>query len=124
MRIGGTPGLMCSIATRSCPVDNRVFGHRNIEAKLSVTDETIFPICSLTMAFTAAAIGILVDEKELSWDTLVKDVLPTFNPRDERLKNRLTITDLLCHRSGMSESNNIVLGSENNILISSQDGVP
>lgn len=123
MQIGGTPGLTFSVATGGVFVHHSACGRRNIELNLRVTYETVFPIGSLSMAFTAAAIGILVYEKKLKWDTRVKDVLSTFKSRDPILQNRLTITDLLCHRSGMSQSDNIVLGSENNILISGEDGV-
>ncbi|KAH8902821.1 hypothetical protein BR93DRAFT_941136 [Coniochaeta sp. PMI_546] len=70
---------------------------------------TIFSLCSLTKAMTAAAVGILLDEGKLKWDTPVKDVLPTFQPKNDTLYNCLTITDLLFNPSGMSCVDNLVI---------------
>lgn len=83
----------------------------------------MFAVCSLTKAVTAAAIGVLVEEGKLTWDTLVKDVLLSFKPRDEMLYNYLTITDILSHRSGMSWADNLVVGTEDNILIPGKEGI-
>lgn len=83
----------------------------------------IFPVCSLTKAVTAAAVGILVDEGKLTWDMLVKDVLPTFHSKDETLQNFLTVTDLLSHRPGMAWADTLVMGTENNILILGKDRI-
>ncbi|KAJ5360005.1 hypothetical protein N7517_009196 [Penicillium concentricum] len=123
MRIGGTPGLSLAVISNGEPVYEGNFGARDTEAGLPVTNETIFPICSLTKALTASAMAILVDEDKLTWDTLVKDVLPSFNSRDETIQNHLTITDILSHRSGMAWASNLVIGTENNILISGKDGL-
>lgn len=123
MRIGGTPGLSLAVMSTGEMIYEASFGARDIEAGLPVNNETIFPICSLTKALTTSAIAILVDENKLTWDTLVKDVLPGFNSRDETIHNHLNITDILSHRSGMGWADNLVVGTENNILISGKDGL-
>jgi hypothetical protein len=41
---------------------------------------------------------------------LIKDILPDYNISDEILQNELKITDLLCHRAGMSSGDNLFLG--------------
>ncbi|KAJ5827588.1 hypothetical protein N7447_004351 [Penicillium robsamsonii] len=123
MRIGGTPGLSLAVISKGEPVYETSLGARDAEAGLPVTNETIFPICSLTKGLNASAMAILVDEGKLTWDTLVKDVLPSFNSRDETMQNHLTITDILSHRSGMAWASNLVIGTENNILISGKDGL-
>lgn len=74
---------------------------RDTEAGLPVTNGTVFPICSLTKALTASAMAILVDENKLTWNTLVKDILPTFNSRHRMMQNHLTVTDIISHRSDM-----------------------
>ncbi|CDM30445.1 hypothetical protein DTO013E5_2597 [Penicillium roqueforti] len=123
MRIGGTPGLSLAVMSSGNTVYESSFGVRDTAAGLPVTEETIFPICSLTKALTASAMAILVDEGKLTWDTLVKDVLPSFDSSDETLQNHLTITDILSHRSGMAWAGNVVLGTENNVLIPGKDGL-
>lgn len=123
MQAGGTPGLALAVMSGGESVYKATFGHGDVAAGLSISDETVFPVCSLTKAITAAAVGILVEEGKIGWDTLVKDVLPTFDSRDETLQNCLTITDLLSHRSGMAWADNLVIGTENNVLIQGKDGI-
>lgn len=59
---------------------------RDIEAVLPVGPDTISTAGSLTKALTATAMGILIDGGKATWDTLVKDVLPAFQSRDETLQ--------------------------------------
>jgi len=66
-----------------------------------VDANTIFQIASLTKAFTAAAIGILVDEGKLHWDDRVINHLPEFRMYDPWVTREFTIRDLLTHRSGL-----------------------
>ncbi|KAK4201005.1 beta-lactamase/transpeptidase-like protein [Triangularia verruculosa] len=105
------------------PVYHAHFGHRDVDTQLPVTADTIFPACSIVKAITAAAVGILVEKGKLSWDTLFKDIIPSFHSGDEILQNCLTVTDLLSYRSGMAWADNLVIGTENNILIAGEDGV-
>lgn len=75
----------------------------------------------MTKAVTAAAIGSLEEEKNANWETIVKDALPAFKINDATLQNCITITDLLCHCTGMSWGDNLFIGTENNVLISEKD---
>ena len=77
------------------------FGVRDIESQEPVTKNTLFGIASHTKAFTAAAIAHLVDQGKLHWDDKVTDYLPDFKLSDPELTHRLTIRDLLSHRSGL-----------------------
>ncbi|KAK8122854.1 hypothetical protein PG984_011524 [Apiospora sp. TS-2023a] len=92
------------------------------ESKLAVDQNTVFPVGLLTKAVTAAALGILVDEGKVTWHTPVRDAMPTsFLPEDQFLWHNLTVVDLLCHRAGISWADNLVIGSDYNILVSSKD---
>ncbi|KAM0248984.1 hypothetical protein ACHAP5_003193 [Fusarium lateritium] len=121
MSIAGTPGVSVGVIIKEKPAYYENYGHRNVEQKLPVTEDTIFPLCSLTKAFTAAALGLLVDEDKLSWDSLVKDVLPSFHSTDPILHNHTTITDILSHRTGMGWGDNLILGTDGNVLLKSED---
>jgi CubicO group peptidase (beta-lactamase class C family) len=123
MRLGGTPGLILGVMHQGNQVYNASYGYRDAEQGLPLNDETILPVCSLTKAVTAAAVGVLVDEKKTAWDTLVKDALPSLNIKDETLQNQMTIADLLCHRSGMSWADNLIIGTDNNVLIGEEDSM-
>ena len=99
------------------------YGFRDSEKRLPVTDETVFPVCSMTKAVTAVAIGVLVEERKANWDTLAKNALPTFKIHDGALPNCTTITDLLCHRTGISWGNNLFVGTENSVISSERDSM-
>lgn len=61
---------------------------------------TIFDLASVSKQFTAAAILLLEQDGKLSVDDSVSRYLPSFKPG-----NRLTLVDLLQHRSGLVDYN-------------------
>lgn len=95
------------------------FGYRDVESKLPLTKETIYPGCSLTEALVAATVGTLVEEGKLKWDTPVKDILPDFNIKDETIRSQAAIMDSLSRRAGFTVGD-YYLGTENNVLISKE----
>ncbi|SCO48032.1 uncharacterized protein FFMR_08941 [Fusarium fujikuroi] len=121
MSIAGTPGVAISVMTKDYPIsyDNHCF--RDVENKLAVTEDTIFPICSLTKAITAAGVSLLVEEDRVTWDSLIKDILPDFRSVNPVLHNDTTITDILSHCTGMGWGDNVILGTAGNILLGSED---
>ncbi|QGI66470.1 hypothetical protein CEK26_010427 [Fusarium fujikuroi] len=121
MSIAGTPGVAIGVMTKDYPIsyDNHCF--RDVENKLAVTEDTIFPICSLTKAITAAGVSLLVEEDRVTWDSLIKDILPDFRSVNPVLHNDTTITDILSHCTGMGWGDNVILGTAGNILLGSED---
>jgi CubicO group peptidase (beta-lactamase class C family) len=79
----------------------RVYGQRDVEAGLPVTIDTQFTLCSITKSFTAAGLGMLVDERRLDWTKPVREYLPEFRLHDPIATDRVTVQDLLCHHSGL-----------------------
>jgi CubicO group peptidase (beta-lactamase class C family) len=67
----------------------------------SVDADTLFQIGSVSKAFTAAALALLVDEGKLGWDDPVIDHLPEFRMYDAWVTREFTVRDLLTHRSGL-----------------------
>ena len=74
---------------------------RNVEENLPVTPNTIFAIGSSSKAFTATSAAIAVEDGKLEWDKPVREYLPTFKMKDDFASERMTLRDLLCHRSGL-----------------------
>ena len=72
---------------------------------------------------TAATVALLVEEKKITRDTLIRNVLPEFNIKDDTLRNCTTIADLLCHRTGIAWGDNLYVGTNNNILISGENSM-
>ncbi|HUB22345.1 MAG TPA: serine hydrolase [Streptosporangiaceae bacterium] len=77
------------------------WGLRDLAAKLPVTSDTLFAIGSTTKAFTAATIGALVDDGLLEWERPLRDYVPELRLSDPMVTDRLTVVDLLSHRSGL-----------------------
>lgn len=96
------PGFVIGIIKDDTVVFKKGYGVRSVERKEPVDSETLFGIASCSKAFTAACIGMLVDEGILQWEDKVIDYVPWFRLHDPYATRELTIGDLLCHRSGLA----------------------
>lgn len=95
------PGIAVAVVKDGKVVHSKGYGVRSIKSKLKVDENTLFGVASNTKAFTAAALGILVDEKKITWDKKVIDVIPEFKMYDPWVTSEFTVRDLLTHRSGL-----------------------
>jgi CubicO group peptidase (beta-lactamase class C family) len=94
-------GLAVSVVKDGRTIFARGFGVRELGGSEPVDEHTLFAIGSNTKAITAAAAGILVDEKKLGWDDRVTKHLPWFELHDPYVTREITLRDLLSHRSGL-----------------------
>lgn len=102
MKDWNIPGMAVGIVKDGEVIFAKGYGVRNInEPGKKVNDETLFGIASNTKAFTASALGTLVDDKKIHWDDRVRKYLPYFQLYDPFVSENMTIRDLLCHRSGL-----------------------
>lgn len=95
------PGLALAVVRDGEVVLQKGYGVRDLRGAAPVTPETQFLLCSITKSFTAAGLGLLVDEGRLEWNRPVREVMPEFRLHDALATERLTVRDLLCHRSGL-----------------------
>jgi CubicO group peptidase (beta-lactamase class C family) len=95
------PGLAIGIIKDNQIIFKKGYGVNSTVDSLPVTTQTIFPILSCTKAFTAAAMGILVDRGKMNWNDKVIKYLPNFKLSDPWITKELTIADILSHRSGL-----------------------
>ncbi|HNQ79476.1 MAG TPA: serine hydrolase [Candidatus Aminicenantes bacterium] len=77
------------------------FGYKDVENKIPATPDTIFAIGSSSKAFTVFALGRLVDEGKLEWEAPVRNYIPWFKLYDKEAGARLSVRDLVTHRSGL-----------------------
>src|SRR5262245_17174769 len=82
------PGASLAIVGGDEAVYLEGFGVRELGGDKPVTPDTLFAIASCTKAFTAAAIGVLVDEGKMSWDDPVRKHLPSFRLSDALADNQ------------------------------------
>ena len=101
MQAWNVPGLALVIVKDDQIMLARGYGVREMDKPELVDEHTLFAIGSNTKAFTATAIGLLVQEGKLAWDDPVTKYLPDFQLYDSHTTQLITIRDLLCHRSGL-----------------------
>ncbi len=95
------PGIAVAVIKDNKVIHSKGYGVRSLRTNLKVDANTLFGIASNTKAFTTAALGMLVDEKKLSWDDRVIDYIPEFRLYDPYVTQDFRIRDLLTHRSGL-----------------------
>ena len=95
------PGIAVAVVKDDETVHMKGYGVRSIATRQKTDEHTLFAIASNTKAFTVAALGILVDEGKLAWETKVIDIIPEFRLYNSWVTEEFMIKDLLCHRSGM-----------------------
>ncbi len=95
------PGMAVGVVRDGKVVYARGLGTRCAGKELGVTADTLFPIGSATKAFTSMAVALLADEGKLDWDSPIKRYLPDFRMYDALAGERLTVRDMLCHRTGI-----------------------
>lgn len=105
------PGLAIAVVREKEPILLKAYGKRDVEADLPLTTDTQFVLCSITKSFTAAGLGMLVDEGRLDWTKPVREYLPEFRLHDPVATDRVTVIDLLCHHSGLPRHDWVALPS-------------
>lgn len=96
----GQPGLAVGIVKDGQLVWSKGYGSPDLSGKEKVTVNTIFTSASLSKAFTACAIGLLVDEGKLTFDDPVIKHFPEFQTADPFITANMKVRDLLSHRAG------------------------
>lgn len=102
MQEWNVPGMSVAIVKDDQVIFAKGYGVRELGKTTPVDEHTLFAIASNTKAFTAAALGILVDEGKIKWDDPVTKYLPDFQLYDPYVTREMTIRDLLSHHSGLA----------------------
>lgn len=99
MRRQATPGLALAITDRDRLLAVRNYGYANLDARLPVTDETLFEFGSIGKSFTAICFLQLAEEGHVDLHGPVTDYLPWFSVRSRFAP--ITLHHLLTHTSGL-----------------------
>ena len=95
------PGMAVCVVENGKIVFSKGYGVRRLGEDAPVGPTTNFAIASNSKAFTCVCLGILADEKKISWDDPVTNYIPEFRLYSPFVTEEFTIRDLLCHRSGL-----------------------
>jgi CubicO group peptidase (beta-lactamase class C family) len=101
MKEWNIPGLALGIVYKDQLIYGKGYGYRDLEKKLPVKTTTLFPIASNTKLFTATAACMLAEEGKLNLNRPVKEYLPSINFNNDELNAKVTLLDMLSHRTGL-----------------------
>jgi CubicO group peptidase (beta-lactamase class C family) len=101
METFNVPGIAVAVIKDDNVVHMKGYGVSSINTGKKTDENTLFAIASNSKAFTSAALGILIDEGKLTWETKVTDIIPEFRLYNSYVTEDFNIKDLLTHRSGM-----------------------
>ncbi len=101
MKHWDVPGLAIGVIKDGKVIFSRGFGYKDLKTKEKVTTKTLFSIASCTKSFTATAAAMIVDEKKMSFDIPLKTYFPDFQMYDKAAGEKVSLRDLLTHRTGI-----------------------
>ena len=100
----GIPGIALAIVKDDQVIYLKGLGVKDFENKTPVTPDTRFAIGSASKAFTGLLAVLAADDGKLSLEDSPKKFLPYFTLRDPDAAAKITIRDLLAHRSGLNRT--------------------
>ncbi|MDD2791661.1 MAG: serine hydrolase [Sediminibacterium sp.] len=92
------PGGVFMVAKNGKPIYQKTFGKANMELDVSLTNEYVFQLGSMTKQFTAIAILMLEEQGKLNTNDIISKYIP-----DYPSGNKITIHHLLTHTSGIKD---------------------
>ena len=101
-RIGWrVPALAVALVKDGQVVYLKACGFRDAAQSLPVNTETVFRGGSVTKAFGAATVAMLVDEGRMAWDAPVTTYIPELRLAGGDAYSGVTLRDMLSHRTGL-----------------------
>ncbi|MEM9669630.1 MAG: serine hydrolase [Pseudomonadota bacterium] len=94
-------GLTVAVSIDGEIVHQGVYGKANEATDALITTDMLFPIASISKAFTTTALAILVDRGDVEWDAPLQAYIPEFQMSDPWVSENFTVRDALTHRSGL-----------------------
>ena len=109
-----SPGLSVAVVRRDASQENGwkfdfgSYGKSRGDGTL-VDPDTVFAIASNSKLFTSISVGLLISNgtlaqergKKIEWSTKIQDLIPEFQLLDEEVGRKVTIQDMLSHRTGL-----------------------
>jgi CubicO group peptidase (beta-lactamase class C family) len=96
----GSPGASVSVVMDGRVVFLEGFGSTMAQGGVPVTPQTLAPVQSVSKAFTAVALSMLVQDGLIGWDAPVVTYVPEFEFGGSYLTGHVTVRDLMLHRAG------------------------
>ena len=101
MKKTGVPGVAVGLVQNGKTVFAGGFGTRELGTNKPIDGNTLFMVASSTKAMTTLMLAKLVDQKKITWETPVTDLLPWFKLGDPETTRQVRVKHLICACTGM-----------------------
>ncbi|MGO9829779.1 MAG: serine hydrolase domain-containing protein [Myxococcaceae bacterium] len=101
MQALGVPGVAVGLVQDGKVVLAEGYGVRELGKKGKPDGDTLFMIASNTKALTTLMLAKLVEEKKLTWDTPVTELLPNFRLGNADTTRQVRVKHLICACTGL-----------------------
>lgn len=95
------PGMAAALVKDGNVISVRGIGVRDAVTRAPVGPDSVFRLASLSKAFASTTAALLVERGQLGWEDPVREFLPAFALKDTSGTARLTLRDVLSHRTGL-----------------------
>ena len=95
-----SPGCGVGVSRNGEVIYERGYGMASLERDVPITSSTVFPLASITKAFTAMSVLLAAERGLLSLDDEVSKYIPEWSDRE----HHVTIRHLLTHTSGLRDA--------------------
>lgn len=106
-------GLAISIVRNGEVIYQKGFGVKDIQTNEKVEPQTLFYIASATKPFTATLASFLQQEKMVNIDEPIKSYVSDFKMVDKMATEKITLRDMLTHRTGIPREKFFTLNNIN-----------
>ncbi len=106
------PGASIAIVKDDKVILATGLGYKDLKNKKPVSADTLFAIGSCSKAFTSMLMAMAVDEDKVKWTDNPNKYLPYFRMQDPDTNAKITINDILSHRTGLPRTDLILVGGE------------
>ena len=124
MRLSGCPGASIGISHQKETILKQGYGFRDIGKRLQPDEHTTYYLASLSKSFTAALIGMLVEDDKLKWTDPVMPLLRGATHWDTVIREQSTIVDWMSHRTGLAPKNLVWSQEFGYLSMQRQDTLP
>ncbi|PVH86750.1 beta-lactamase/transpeptidase-like protein [Cadophora sp. DSE1049] len=101
---------------------NYFHGVVDVESGQIAKGDTIYCIASLTKAFIVAALDLLVQDGQFSWDSTITSTIPDFKHYAD-INSEITLRNIRSHRTGLLSLDEITQGLDARNMVSKGDVV-
>ncbi|UKZ60428.1 uncharacterized protein TrAtP1_001708 [Trichoderma atroviride] len=118
------PGISIGIIYNGDEILKHNMGVMDIATKREPDSDTLYCIASLSKAFMAESIELLISDGHITWDTTIQSVIPEFKHHEDAQQfSKMTLRDICSHRTGLIGLDEITQGMNGRILIPKKDVV-